>query len=180
MLQFLLFWVLISPNSQTWALLSKGLPFLNPCTPPPLQPQGSSRELLGFEAERGPGKLLHNARIQSTMDKTTWHPGSCLGRRAGTALPHFNLVTISIWSLHLAWFSLLVHFSHVLFILIRIHCPPYSHPLNLGGSMGGLSPSWGKEDRQLQVVLQVLPDNRRPALSWHSTCSLRMKNDPPP
>lgn len=135
-----------------------------------------------LKQKRGPGRLLHNARIQSTTDRTTRHPGSGLGRRAGAALPHFNLVTTSIWSLHLAWFSLLAHFSHA------FH--PYQHSLpspqpplesrrehgrpgSLLGEKGqtapGRSPGFG----------QVLPDKRRPSLSWHSTYSLGMKNDPP-
>jgi len=136
-----------------------------------------------LKQKRGPGRLLHNARIQSTTDRTTRHPGSGLGRRAGTALPHFNLVTTSIWSLHLAWFSLLVHFSHA-FHPYQYSLPSPQPPLesrrehgrpgSLLGERGptapGCSPGFG----------QVLPDNRRPSLSWHSTCSLGMKNDPPP
>lgn len=164
--------------------MSKGLPFLSLCTLPlPLAPRVMLENSWVLKQKRGPGRLLPNARIQSTTDRTTQHPGSGLGRRAGTALPHFNLVTTSIWSLQLAWFSLLFHFSHA------FH--PYQHSLpsprlalesrrehrrpgSLLGERGQTAPG------RSPVFGQVLPDNRRPTLSRHSTCSLRMKNDPPP
>lgn len=67
----------------------------------------------------------------------------------------------SIWSRlqfgHFIWHGFLsLSIFLMLFILISTHCPPHSHPLNLGGSMGGLGPSWGKEDQQLQAALQAL------------------------
>lgn len=84
--QFLLFCVLISLNSQTWALPSNG----------PSQ-SGNARESQALKQKGDCGRLLHNAGIQSTINGETQHPGSALWQKSRGLSRPSKIWSFSIW-----------------------------------------------------------------------------------
>ena len=90
---------------------------------------------------------------------TTHHPGSALGRRAGTGLLHFNLVTTSIWSLFI-WhnFLPLSIFPMCFSSLSAFTALSIATRWVWEGAWEAWAPpgEGGKEGKQLQVLLQAL------------------------
>lgn len=117
--QFLLFWLFIYPNSQTWALLCRGP-----------SPGSEAGEVSGgcclMPENRAP-------RADSTM------PRQCPGRKAGSAPTPLTF----------GHFPFGVVFPHPFFPCafhpVSVHCLPHGHHLSLGRRGEEPSPCWGKE-----------------------------------
>lgn len=116
MLQFLLFSVLISPNSQTRALLSRG--------PSP-----------GSEAQERFWEALHGARGQHHGRDSTM-PGGALGEKQ--RLPH------PAWSLSMWQSSPSLSIFPCAFHPLSVHCPPHGQQPSLRGRNEEPRPSRGE------------------------------------